>query len=129
MIMESEDEKDSDKTVQNVCKLLSHEIKFKDTKENESESPRKTLVQMKNESYQQVDGMSADTHSPSVENVVSDIYNKKEISGDSAVDSLEDTRTPCQDILDPEYSTLKKVAIFHLFQVSTQKNILHQPRV
>ncbi|XP_016107154.1 little elongation complex subunit 1 isoform X1 [Sinocyclocheilus grahami] len=112
VIMESEDEKDSecpenDKTVQNVCKLLSPEIKFKGTKENESESPRKTLVQMKNESCQQVNGMSADTQSPSVENVVSDIYNK-EISGDSAVDSLEDTRTPCQDTLDPEYTTFEK---------------------
>ncbi len=124
VIMESEDEKDSDKTVQNVCKLLSHEIKFKDTKENESESPRKTLVQMKNESYQQVDGMSADTHSPSVENVVSDIYNKKEISGDSAVDSLEDTRTPCQDILDPEYSTFEKGGNISLVPgLNTKKHI------
>ncbi|XP_058602258.1 little elongation complex subunit 1 isoform X2 [Onychostoma macrolepis] len=113
VIMESEDKKDSecpenDKTVQKVCKLLSHEIKFKDTKKNESESPRKTLVQMKNDSSQQVDGMSADTHSPCVENVVSDIYNNKEISGDSAVDNLENTRTPCQDTLDPEYATFEK---------------------
>ncbi|XP_042596442.1 little elongation complex subunit 1 isoform X2 [Cyprinus carpio] len=113
VIMESEDEKDSecpenDKTVQNECKLLSHKIKFKDTKENELESPRKTLVQMKNESYQQVDGMPANTHSPGVEIVVSDIYNNKEISGDSAVDSLEDTKTPCQDTLDPEYTTFEK---------------------
>ncbi|XP_026140619.1 little elongation complex subunit 1 [Carassius auratus] len=111
VIMESENEKNSecpenDKTVQNMCKLMSH--KFKDTKEKEFDSPRKTLVQMKNESYQQVDGMSADTHSPSVENVVSDIYNNKEISGDSAVNSLEDTRTLCQDTLDPEYTTFEK---------------------
>uniref|UniRef100_A0A671RLP1 Little elongation complex subunit 1-like n=1 Tax=Sinocyclocheilus anshuiensis TaxID=1608454 RepID=A0A671RLP1_9TELE len=97
VIMESEDEKDSE------CP----ENDKTGTKENESESPRKTLVQMKNESCQQVDGMSADTHSPGVENVVSDIYNK-EISGDSAVDSLEDTRTPCQDTLDPEYTTFEK---------------------
>uniref|UniRef100_A0A8C2IJG0 KIAA0947-like (H. sapiens) n=1 Tax=Cyprinus carpio TaxID=7962 RepID=A0A8C2IJG0_CYPCA len=98
VIMESEDEKDSE------CP----ENDKTDTKENDLESPRKTLVQMKNESYQQVDGMPANTHSPSVEIVVSDIYNNKEISGDSAVDSLEDTKTPCQDTLDPEYTTFEK---------------------
>uniref|UniRef100_A0A8C2GHJ2 Little elongation complex subunit 1 C-terminal domain-containing protein n=1 Tax=Cyprinus carpio TaxID=7962 RepID=A0A8C2GHJ2_CYPCA len=98
VIMESEDEKDSE------CP----ENDKTDTKENELESPRKTLVQMKNESYQQVDGMPANTHSPGVEIVVSDIYNNKEISGDSAVDSLEDTKTPCQDTLDPEYTTFEK---------------------
>ncbi|KAL1259062.1 hypothetical protein QQF64_009639 [Cirrhinus molitorella] len=113
VIMTSDDEKDSGhqenhKTVQNVYKLLSHEINPKDSKEYESESPRKTLVQINNESYQQVDGMSADTHSPSVENDVSDVYNHKETSGDSAVDSLEDTSTPSQDTLDPEYSTFEK---------------------
>ncbi len=114
VIIESEDENDSecpenDKTVQNVCKLLSLEIQFNDTKDKESESPRKTLVQMKTESYQKVDGMSADTHSPGVENVVCDIYNNKAMSGDSAVDSLEETRTPCQGTLDPEYSTFEKM--------------------
>lgn len=129
VIMDSEDENDSecpenDKTLQNVCKLLSHEIRFKDTKENESESPRKTLVQMKNESYQKVDGMSADTHSPGVENVVRDIYNNKEMSGDSAVDNLEDTRTPCQDTLDPEYSTFEKDGNISLVPgLNTKKHI------
>ncbi|RXN05948.1 little elongation complex subunit 1-like isoform X2 [Labeo rohita] len=113
VIMESKDEKDSehpenDKTAQNVCKLLSHKINSKDSKEYESESPGKTLVQMNNESYQQVDGMSADTHCPGVENFVSDVYNHKETSGDSAVDSLEDTSTPCLDTLDPEYSSFEK---------------------
>uniref|UniRef100_A0A671SNQ9 Little elongation complex subunit 1-like n=1 Tax=Sinocyclocheilus anshuiensis TaxID=1608454 RepID=A0A671SNQ9_9TELE len=97
VIMKSEDEKDSecpenDTIVQNV----------------ESERPRKTLVQLNNESHQQVDGMSADTHSPGVENLVSDVYNHKETSGDSAVGSVEDTSTPCQDTLDPEYATFEK---------------------
>ncbi|KAL0172833.1 hypothetical protein M9458_033144, partial [Cirrhinus mrigala] len=115
VIMKSKDEKDSkhpenDKTAQNVCKLLSHKIIPKDSKEYESESPGKTLAQMNNESYQQVDGMSAYTHCPGVENFVSDVYNHKETSGDSAVDSLEDTSTPCQDTLDPEYSTFTKAA-------------------
>uniref|UniRef100_A0A673JPD1 KIAA0947-like (H. sapiens) n=1 Tax=Sinocyclocheilus rhinocerous TaxID=307959 RepID=A0A673JPD1_9TELE len=88
--------------------IMNHEIKPKDTKESESERPRKTLVQLNNESHQQVDGMSADTHSPGVENFVSDVYNHKETSGDSAVGSVEDTSTPCQDTLDPEYATFEK---------------------
>ncbi|XP_073703557.1 little elongation complex subunit 1 [Garra rufa] len=115
VIMTSADEKDSghpenDKTVQNVCEVLSLEINPKDSKEYESESPRKILMQMNNESCQQLDGMSADTHSPGVENVVSILYNHKETSGDSAVDSLEDTSTPSQDTVDPEYSTFEKGA-------------------
>uniref|UniRef100_A0A672LV08 KIAA0947-like (H. sapiens) n=1 Tax=Sinocyclocheilus grahami TaxID=75366 RepID=A0A672LV08_SINGR len=77
--------------------IMNHEIKPKDTKESESERTRKTLVQLNNESHQQVDGMSADTHSPGVENFVSDVYNHKETSGDSAVSSVEDTSTPCHN--------------------------------
>ncbi|XP_043117886.1 little elongation complex subunit 1 [Puntigrus tetrazona] len=94
VITESEDKKDSEcpENYKNVCKL---------------ESPRKTLGQMKNELYQQVDGMSADTHSPCAENVVSDIYDK-EISGDSSADNLDLTRRPCQDTLDQENPTFEK---------------------
>ncbi|KAG1940163.1 little elongation complex subunit 1 isoform X3 [Pimephales promelas] len=90
-----------DKTVQ---KLLSQENNPKDTEENDSTISEKTLVQMNNES-QQAEEMSTDTCSPCVKNLVSDVYNHKETSGDSAVDSLEDTSTPCQGTLDAESST------------------------
>ncbi|CAM4697814.1 unnamed protein product [Leuciscus chuanchicus] len=96
-----------DKTVQNVQKLLSQENNPKDTEENDSAIPGKTSVQMINES-QQAEELSTDTCSPSVKNVVSDVYNHKETSGDSAVDSLEDTSTSCQGTLDAEYSTFEK---------------------
>ncbi|XP_056113671.1 little elongation complex subunit 1 isoform X2 [Rhinichthys klamathensis goyatoka] len=90
-----------DKTVQ---KLLSQENNPKDTEENDSTISEKTSVQMNNES-QQTEEMSTDTCRPCVKNLVSDVYNHKETSGDSAVDSLEDTSTPCQGTLDAEYST------------------------
>lgn len=96
-----------DKTVQNVQKLLSQENNPKDTEENDSAILGKTSVQMNNES-QQAEGLSTDTCSPGVKNVVSDVYNHKETSGDSAVDSLEDTSTPFQGTLDAEYSTFEK---------------------
>ncbi|KAK7157288.1 hypothetical protein R3I93_008690 [Phoxinus phoxinus] len=96
-----------DKTVQNVQKLLSQEKNPKDTEENDSAIPGKTSVQMNNES-QQAEEMSTDTCSPVVKNVVSDVYNHKGTSGDSAVDSLEDTSTPCQGTLDAECSTFEK---------------------
>lgn len=98
---------ESDKTVQNVQKLLSQENNPKDTEENDSAIPGKTSVQMNNES-QQAEELSTDTCSPGVKNVVSDVYNHKETSGDSAVDSLEDTSTPCQGTLEAEYSTCEK---------------------
>ncbi|XP_051721263.1 little elongation complex subunit 1 isoform X2 [Ctenopharyngodon idella] len=112
VIMHSEDERDSeqpekDKTVQNVCKLQSQENNPKDSKENDSAIPRKTSEQINNES-QQAEEMSTDAYSPGVKNLVSDVYNHKETSGDSAVGSLEDTSAPCQSTLDAEYSTFEK---------------------
>lgn len=112
VIMHSEDERDAkqpenDKAVQNVCKLLSQENNPKDTEENDSVIPRKTPVQMNTES-QQAEEISTDPYSSGVKNLVSDVYNHKETSGDSAVDSLEDTSTPCQGSLDAEYSTIEK---------------------
>ncbi|XP_067256950.1 little elongation complex subunit 1 [Chanodichthys erythropterus] len=112
VIMHSEDERDAeqpekDKTVQNLCKLQSQENNPKDGKDNDSVIPRKTSEQINNAS-QQAEEMSTDAYSPGVSNLVSDVYNHKETSGDSAVGSLEDTSAPCQSTLDPEYATFEK---------------------
>lgn len=111
-IMHSEDERDAeqpekDRTVQNVCKLQNQGNNPKDSKENDSAIPRKTSEQINNES-QQAEEMSTDAYCPGVSNLVSDVYNHKETSGDSAVGSLEDTSAPCQSTLDAEYSTFEK---------------------
>ncbi|ROL42075.1 Little elongation complex subunit 1 [Anabarilius grahami] len=112
VIMHSEDERNAeqpekDKTVQNVFKLQSQENNPKDSKENDSAIPRKTSEQINNES-QQAEEMSTDAYSPGVSNLVSEVYNHKETSGDSAVGSVEDTSAPCQSTLDAEYSTFEK---------------------
>ncbi|XP_067305330.1 little elongation complex subunit 1 isoform X2 [Pseudorasbora parva] len=112
VIMHSDDERDAEqpennKTVQNVCKLLSQENNTKGTEDNDSVIPRKTPVQMNTES-QQADVISTDAYSPGVKNLLSDVFNHKETSGNSAVDGLGDANTPCQGTLDAEFSTNEK---------------------
>ncbi|XP_052000045.1 little elongation complex subunit 1 [Xyrauchen texanus] len=109
----SDDERGSEpveiySTLPTVCKSLSQENNPKNTEVDDAENPRKISTQISTKSLQQIDEMSTDALGSSVENLVCDVSNHKGTSGDSALDSLEGTSTPCQASPEPRSSTFEK---------------------
>ncbi|XP_051574122.1 LOW QUALITY PROTEIN: little elongation complex subunit 1-like [Myxocyprinus asiaticus] len=112
-IIKSDDKRGSeppenDKTVPTVCKLLSQESNLKNTEEDESENPRKISTQISTRYHERNDEMSTDALSSCTENLISEVSNHKGTSGDSALDSLEGTITPCHISIEPRSSSFKK---------------------